>query len=218
MVARESTQLELVVPRNSAEANDKRQTRARVDTRLPGKGQGEIMKRNCLLLLGILLSVTCLFAKVVVDYDHSVSFSKFHTYSWVGVTVQEALWNDRVMKAVDTQLAAKGWTKVASGGDASVSAVGSTRIMQTFETWYGGGFGGGWYHRGWWGGGGPGYVTVERTPVGTLHIDIFDSQSKKVIWHGDCSDTLTGNPEKNEKKLEKAVGDVFKKFPPPDKG
>ena len=33
-----------------------------------------------------------------------------------------------------------------------------------------------------------------------------------------CTDTLTGNPEENEKKLEKAVADVFKKFPPPEKG
>ena len=59
---------------------------------------------------------------------------------------------------------------------------------------------------------------MERTPVGTLHIDIFDSQTKKLVWHGECTDTLTGNPEKNEKKMEKAVADVFKKFPPPDKG
>ena len=30
-----------------------------------------------------------------------------------------------------------------------------------------------------------------------------------------CADC---KPEKNEKKLEKAVADVFKKFPPPEKG
>jgi hypothetical protein len=47
---------------------------------------------------------------------------------------------------------------------------------------------------------------------------MFDSQSKKVIWHGVCTDTLTGSPEKNEKKMEKSVADVFKKFPPPEKG
>jgi Domain of unknown function (DUF4136) len=63
-----------------------------------------------------------------------------------------------------------------------------------------------------------GVGSVERTPVGTLHIDMFDSQSKKVIWHGVCTDTLTGSPEKNEKKMEKSVADVFKKFPPPEKG
>ena len=84
------------------------------------------------------------------------------------------------------------------------------------KLWDGGGFGGGWFHRGWWVGGGPGFptTTMELMPVGTLHIDIFDSQSKKVIWHGVCTGTLTGDPQKDEKKLEKAVADVFRKFPP----
>jgi len=170
------------------------------------------MSKSCLLLL---VSFT-LFAKTTTDYDHAVNFAKFHTYSWIAVNVQEPLWNDRVTKAVDDQLTAKGWKKVDKGGDASISAAGSTRTVQTLESWYGG-VGGGWYHRGWWIGGPPG-VVIERTPVGTLHIDIFDSQSKKLVWHGDCSDTLTANPEKNEKKMEKSVAEAFKKFPPPAKG
>jgi hypothetical protein len=35
-----------------------------------------------------------------------------------------------------------------------------------------------------------------------------------VIWHASISDTLTQKPDKDEKKLEKNVADVFKKFPP----
>ena len=177
------------------------------------------MKKRHIVLAG-LLTATCLLAKTVVDYDHSASFSKYHTYSWIGVNVEEPLWKDRVTKAIDTQLSAKGWSKVESGGDASISAVGSTATERTLDTWYSGGFGGGWAHRGWWGVGGPGFATttVESTPVGTLHIDIFDSQTKKVVWHAVCSDTLTGNPDKNEKRLDKAVAEVFKKFPPKDKG
>lgn len=177
------------------------------------------MRKNW-LLLAVVASVMCLFAKTIADYDHSVNFGKYHTYSWISVNVQEPLWNDRVTKAIDAQLAAKGWRKVDANGDTSISVVGSTRTKQTFETWYSGGFGGGWYHRGWWVGGGPGFTTtmIEHTPVGTLHIDVFDGQTKKVIWHGECTDTLTQNPEKNEKKLEKSVADVFKKFPPPEIG
>ena len=179
-----------------------------------------IMRKLLLLVTGVAVAVTCLFAKTVADYDHSVNFGKYHTYSWVGVNVQEPLWNERVTMAIDHQLTSKGWRRVESGGDASISVVGSTRTEQTLETWYTGGLGGGWGHRGWWVGGGPGIAitTVERTPIGTLHIDIFDSQSKRVIWHGVCSDTLTEHPDQNEKKLEKAVADVFKKFPPPEKG
>ena len=182
------------------------------------------MKINRLLLLGSAVSVVCLFAKVATDYDHKANFGNYHTYSWVGVNVQEPLWKDRIESAVDAQLTGKGWQKVASGGDATVSAVGSTHNQQTLDTFYDGpgGFGGGWGHRGWWGGagmGGTGMVTmnVENTPVGTLHVDIFDGHSKNVIWHATMSDTLSSKPEKNEDKMQKAVEDAFKKFPPPAK-
>jgi len=120
--------------------------------------------------------------------------------AWIGVNVQEPLWNDRVTKAIDNQLTAKGWRKVDSGGDASISAVGATHTEQTVETLNSGGS----VEAGVTGlDCGPGFATttVEPTPVGTLHIHIFDSQSKKVIWHGVCTDTLTGNPEKNEKRF-----------------
>jgi hypothetical protein len=55
---------------------------------------------------------------------------------------------------------------------------------------------------------------VENIPVGTLQIDIFDSSTKELIWRGSATDTLSDKPDTNEKKLEKSVGDMFKKFPP----
>lgn len=176
--------------------------------------------RNRLLLVGAAIAVTCLFAKTATDYDHKADFAKYHTYSWAGVNVQEPLWQDRIESAVDSQLTAKGWQKVASGGDAEVSAVGATHNEQTIDTFYNGGFGGGWFHHGWWGMGGPAMATttVENTPVGTLHVDIFDAQTKKVIWHGSSSDTLSAKPEKNEDKLSKATEEMFKNFPPHEKG
>ena len=172
------------------------------------------MKTNRTLLIMAAVTATCLLAKTTVDYDHKADFAKYHTYSWVSVDAQDALWKDRISSAIDQQLSARGWTKVPSGGDATVVAVGSTHNEQTLDTWYGGGFGGGWYHRGWWGTG-PGIAetTIENTPVGTLHIDIFDAQSKKVIWHASASDALSSKPDKNEKELDKVVADAFKKFP-----
>ncbi|MBV8831369.1 MAG: DUF4136 domain-containing protein [Acidobacteriaceae bacterium] len=133
----------------------------------------------------------------------------------IKVQAQDPLWNDRIQRAVDSDLSAKGWQKVESGGDASVAAYGSTRSQQVMQTWYDG-FGGGWRWRGF--GDGLATTTTENIPVGTLTVDIFDSQSKKLIWRGSSSATLSNNPEKNEKKLDKDVADIFKKFPPQSKG
>jgi len=160
----------------------------------------------------LLLALACfVFATVTTDYDHAVDFSKYHTYSWIKVKVEDPLWEDRVMGAVDAQLVAKGWTKVAGSGDASVAAFGSTHTRKTLQTWYDD-FGGGWH----WHGFGSGMATTieEETPVGTLMVDIFDTPSQKLIWRGIASGTLTGKPEKDEKKMDKAVNEMFKKFPP----
>jgi Domain of unknown function (DUF4136) len=50
--------------------------------------------------------------------------------------------------------------------------------------------------------------------IGTLVVDIFDSQTQKLIWRGKQSDALSGNPDKNEKKLTKDIAGMFKHFPP----
>ena len=60
-------------------------------------------------------------------------------------------------------------------------------------------------------------TTVEKIPVGRLVVDIGDAKTKKLLWLGDASDTLSDKPEKNEQKLNKALEKMFKKFPPPSK-
>ena len=167
-------------------------------------------------LLSLLLACAALvFASVKTDYSHSADFSHYKTYSWIKVSVEDPLWEDRIANAVDAKLTAKGWTKVDSGGDAAVSAYGSTRTQKTMQTWYDG-FGGGWMWRGF--GDGMATTTVQETPVGSLVVDIFDSSDKKLIWRGMATDTLSGKPDKDVKKLQKAVADMFEKFPPPSKG
>jgi hypothetical protein len=173
------------------------------------------MKRHLGKFLLLLACACVVFATVKTDYSHSVDFGHYKTYSWIKVSVQDPLWEDRVTRAVDSQLSAKGWTRVPDGGDAAVAAYGSTHSQKTLQTWYEG-FGGGWRWRGF--GDGLATTTVENTPVGTLMVDIFDSATQKLIWRGVASDTLSGKPEKDEKKMDKAVAEMFKNFPPQAKG
>ena len=156
---------------------------------------------------------TALFASISTDYNHHTNFSKYHTYSWIGVRAGNELWQDRIQMAVDTALMQRGWMKVPSGGDAAVSAFGKTREQDTLQTFYDG-FPG-W---GWGGDFGTSTTTVEPERVGNLTVDVFDGQTKKLIWRGTAQDTLSSKPEKNDKRLEKNVEDMFKKFPPPEKG
>lgn len=156
------------------------------------------------------LGVSVLFAaSIKTDYDHAADFSRYKTYSWIKADAGDSLWVDRITRDVDEQLAAKGLTKVASGGDLGVSAFGATHNQQSIDTFYDG-FGGGWRWRGF----GEATTEVINTPVGTLVVDLFDGQSKHLVWRANSSETLSGSPEKNDKKLEHDVTDMFKHFPP----
>jgi hypothetical protein len=58
-------------------------------------------------------------------------------------------------------------------------------------------------------------TTVQNIPTGQLSVDIGDAKTKKLLWVGTSSDTLAaGNPDKNQKKLNKALDKMFQKFPP----
>jgi len=156
-----------------------------------------------------------LLASVKTDYDHSANFNSYHTYSWINVKAGDSLWVDRIKSDVDQQLTAKGWSKSGSGGDVGVTAFGSTRNQQTLDTFYDS-IGGGWRWRGF-GGDGIATTTVENTPIGTLTVDLFDNNTRKLLWRATSTETLSDKPDKNDKKLEKAVADMFKKFPPDSK-
>jgi hypothetical protein len=171
-------------------------------------------KLSTLLLAVLLLSTAApVNAQIKTDYDHSANFGTYKTYSWLKVQSGDSLWDDRIRQDVDAQLAAKGWTKVDSNGDASVSAFRSTQDQKTLETFYDG-FGGGWRWRGFGGGDGLSTTTTEVTKVGNVVVDIFDSKTQKLLWRGKDSEDLSSNADKNIQKLQKDINSMFKHFPP----
>src|SRR5215470_6939106 len=157
------------------------------------------------LIAGIafLSSIPAFAQQVKTDYDRNADFSQYKTYSWGNVHTTDPLWVDRIKAAVNTALAAKGWTEVESGGDVSIMAMEMTQDHRTLNTYYDN-FGGGW---GWrWGGGfgdnfGTATTTEQTYRVGTLVVDLFDTNSKKLTWRGSASDTLSNKSDKNIKKL-----------------
>jgi hypothetical protein len=172
------------------------------------------MKNTYSLLLPALLlcgSLLVFGAQISADYDHSANFSQYKTYSWLKVKAGDSFLENRIEQDVDKELAAKGWIKVDSNGDASISAFQSTQDQQTLETFYNS-LGGGWRWRGF--ADSRSTTTTDETKIGTVIVDIFDSHTQKIIWRGKDSDALSGDPAKNEKKLAKDLTGMLKHFPP----
>jgi hypothetical protein len=155
---------------------------------------------------------TALAQQVKTDFDHQANFSQYKTYSWQTIKPANSLWDARIKSAVDAQLAAKGWTQVDSGGSVAIVAIATSRDERTLQTFYDG-LGGGWRWRGF-GGMGEATTTEQDYKEGTLVIDMYDANTKQLIWRGSSQDTVSNNAEKNEKNLDKGVAKMFKKFPP----
>jgi Domain of unknown function (DUF4136) len=171
--------------------------------------EGEMKLRLGIIGAVILTALLAWTQKVQTDYDHTFNFSQVHTF----VVKFGSVWNnplqqERAKEDIVRELTAKGWTQAAD--DASADAVvvihGATQQQKSLDTWYSGG---GW---GW----GPGMTTttVNTVNVGTMVVDVFDAKSKKLVYRGTASDDISDKPEKNAKKIDKAVEKIFKDFPP----
>ncbi len=72
-----------------------------------------------------------------------------------------------------------------------------------------------------WYGGGMGTMTATTSTIniGTLVIDMVNPADKKLVFRSQGTDTLnpSSDPDKNYKKIQKAVEKILKNFPPKPK-
>ena len=162
-------------------------------------------------LLCLLIS-TCAFAQTHVTYDHNVDFANYHTYMWqASPNPGKGEWNQRIIDAINKQLQAKGLRQVDSNPDLWV--VYSNSIQnQTDVVGIGYEFGGLPQDPG-----GPATHATFINKVGTLVVDLADTKTKQLVWRGSSSNTISDNTNKNINNLDKAVGKLFKGFPPKEK-
>lgn len=189
--------------------------------------------RLTLVAAAFLLGSTAFAANSGVDYDHSVDFRSFHTFSFYKVQTAEPFLDQRIKDEITTDLGKAGYTMVPTGGDLSVTAFEGEHDQTEYNTFYnglGGGFGyGGWrggygfggFRGGGFGGGGFGggdsTTTVEKVPVGTLVLDMYSGSSKQLVWRGQAASQLSTKADKNTKKFDKDIDHMLNGFPPKSK-
>ena len=129
-----------------------------------------------------------------------------HTYAWgEGTPAQDPIVAQKIVAGIDAQLAAKGLKKVESDPDLLVLYHAATDQQKSFN----------WSSMGGWGRfGGMGSAQVDTVITGQLKLDIADYKAKKFLWRGTVTDTISSDPQKNSKKLDKALTKMFQKFSP----
>lgn len=187
------------------------------------------MKRiaNCLTLISLIIVFLWSCApsvKVSYDYDKTVDFTKYKTYSFYGWQqssdkVLGELNKKRIQQAAANEFAKRDIQYVESGGDIVVSlfaVIDQEKGVTAYTDYYGGG---GYYRPGWGWGAGYGYGTSTTTYqeydyyTGTLVIDVFDATSKQLIWQGVGSKTLDESPANKDKNIQTALARIMINYP-----
>lgn len=156
--------------------------------------------------------------KTTYDFDKTAPFAQFKTYSWKdGTPTKNQLVDNRLIAAIDAQLAAKGFRRDDAAPDVFVvfhMAFDEQKDISSYSTGpmyggYGYGWGGGW-------GSTSTDVRVREILVGTLAIDIIDAKKKAMAWRGLGTKEIDTNakPEKRDENITKAVEKIFKNYPP----
>ena len=167
-----------------------------------------------------MMPAVLLAQKVSYDYEKTANFAAFKTYAHKdGTKVGQQLIDDRIVAAIDTELAAKGLTKSESNPDVFVVyhiAFDKQKDISTYSSGYGGGYGA--YGWGWGGGwaGGTTTTQVRDILIGTLVIDLADAKKGQLAWRGVGTKEVNtqANPEKRDKSINNAVKKIFKNYPP----
>lgn len=174
-------------------------------------------------LITLLIPAAAMAQKVSYDYDKSANFAAFKTYAHKdGTRVGQELIDNRIVAAIDTEMAAKGFTKVEANPDVFVvyhTTFEKEKDISTFSSGYGGGYGSyGWRYGGGWAGGTT-TTQVRDILMGTLVVDIADANKGQLAWRGmGVKEVKTdAKPEKRDKSISEAMKKIFKNYPPKQK-
>lgn len=174
----------------------------------------------CVALGLTVLGVGCSTISTNYDYDTATDFSRLRTYDWMKVppsSQTSPFVLDRIKTATDRVLHAKGYQQTSNNPDFLLAAhAGQQSKIQVTDWGYGYGYAprARRYRGGRYRGGG---LDVYEYHEGTLILDVVDARSKNLIWRGTATGTIDpgATPEKKTQKIDDAVQEVLRDFPPP---
>jgi hypothetical protein len=175
-----------------------------------------------LIFVAVLIATPAMAQKVTVDYAKEFDFGSLKTFQYVETQESNpanSLMADRVTNMIKKELKEGGLTEVTENPDVYVTYHYTSQENTSYNTTsmgYGGygGYGMGWGGWGGYGMGGMGSSTTYETKYteGTLIIDGYDPEEKKLVWRGTGTVTVKAKPEKQIKQVENILEKIGKKW------
>lgn len=135
---------------------------------------------------------------ISTDVAPGANFSAYHTYAWVNATAPQGMnpiAYQQIVADIEAALNSKGYSKGEPGDLSLVMTIGA-QDKTDIQSW------GRWGLR----------TDVYQYTEGQLSLDVFDTNTKQALWHGQATKSVT--PGKfNADKASKAVTKLMKDFP-----
>jgi len=188
-------------------------------------GEDRLRLRSGVPITGLLLVMLCAAAanaKMAIDFNPNLDFSKYKTFAYIGgveslvrMQLNPELLNNRMHRAVVRELTAKGLREVQPEEDPDlvvrywVEAESNAQVTGTahWGVW-------GSYYYGYW----TVMYTTMSTPVthkGLLGIELIDARARDLAWRLFVSEKIIHNdPDKIWKTADSNIKKAFKSYPP----
>ena len=173
-------------------------------------------------LLLVLLWAGAADAKMAIDFNPNLDFSKFQTFAYIGgveslvrLQLNPELLNNRMHRAVVRELTAKGLREVQPEDNPDlvvrywVEAESNAQVTGSahWGVW-------GSYYYGYW----TVMYTTMSTPVthkGLLGLELIDAHAQDLAWRLFVSEKIIHNdPDKIWKTADRNIKNAFKSYPP----
>jgi hypothetical protein len=143
-------------------------------------------------------------AEIRVNYDLQADFTRYKTWRWrKGTPAPDPVADKQLRDAIESRLAARGLSRVESGGDLEVvyhvaaeNQIGVEIVGEKqpfFEAQA---------------------TRIRHLSVGTLVLNMIDASSRKVVWQGEAHDATTPVPRAIERMIGEGIAQLLQDFPP----
>lgn len=158
--------------------------------------------------------------KVSSDYDRSVNFSHYKTFSLYYLLSNRnvtELNEERIWNSIRATMAQKGYIENNQNPDLVVNAV-SVVKNKKYVTASSNVYGGAYRPYGFWGSGygvASGSTTFQTNNYkeGSLVIDVVDRKTNKLVWEGVGSAEFEKKPKNPDEAISEAVDKILASFP-----
>jgi len=174
--------------------------------------------QQILTLFLFLIALPALGQKVNVDYDGATAFGEYRTYQFFETREDlrdfSLTSHNKVVQQLRAYAEDGGLQEVDTDPDVYIAYYTADRgdlrlVLSDLGYTYGPDFSLGSY---WEGGVGNRTSNSFTFKEGTLIIDVWDAERKQLVWRGMATATVAKDPDKNDKKIERALKKMTKNW------